>query len=81
MPILLIWTNVSDQTKSAFYSVDAWKTIISSSNISTSLPSSVENKLKDISIKQIRESINSYKTNNTDEGEYTHKVLIICKCC
>ncbi|CAI2184203.1 9349_t:CDS:2 [Funneliformis geosporum] len=71
--------NISEQTKPAFCSIDAWKTIISSSNISTSLPSSVEeqidNYLKDISIKQIRESINSYKTDETDEEKYTHKVF------
>ena len=66
--------NISEQTKPAFCSIDAWKTIISSSNISTSLPSSVDkqidNYLKDISIKQIRESINSYKTDDTDEEKY-----------
>ncbi|CAG8701702.1 16800_t:CDS:10 [Funneliformis caledonium] len=57
--------NISEQTKPAFCSIDAWKTIISSSNISTSLPSSVDKQieyyLKDI--------------NDTDEEKYTHKVF------
>ncbi|CAG8625320.1 16187_t:CDS:2, partial [Acaulospora morrowiae] len=71
--------NISEQTKPAFCSNDAWKNIISSSNISTNLPSSVEkqidNYLKDISIKQIRESIDSYKTDDNEEEKYTHKVF------
>ncbi|CAI2188348.1 1356_t:CDS:2, partial [Funneliformis geosporum] len=49
--------NISEQTKPAFCSIDAWKTIISSSNISTSLPSSIEeqidNYLKDINFERI----------------------------
>jgi hypothetical protein len=70
--------NVSEQTKLAICSVDAG-TIIPSSNISTSLPSSVEkqidNYLKDIGINKYENQLILTKQTILTE-KYTHKVFV-----